>query len=221
MTNVTWRRFDQSAAQLIVGLTTVCTLLSSLTQCCFSTTVHRHCSFCCVFLGDHCQSWYDGASLGSCCRTVAGNVDQPQEERPVTGRSSDTVSLVVDSVQVSHIDLLSLPSVLWCLDGRKGIQPVKNWAVGCWHGYLSGARCRLASQLMPLPLTVSCFSKIQIDLPFWCQLTRVVPDKGLLNGCVLFCLTTYFTHSPRSRNDGYCTPCYLLLRYCNQLSQWQ
>jgi len=37
-------------------------------------------------------------------------------------------------------------SVLWrCwLGGRKGIRPVKNWVVGCWHGYLSGARCRLA-----------------------------------------------------------------------------
>jgi len=40
----------------------------------------------------------------------------------------------------------SMPSVLWhCwLGGRKGIRPVKNWVVGCWHGYLSGARCRLA-----------------------------------------------------------------------------
>jgi len=28
--------------------------------------------------------------------------------------------------------------------GRKGIRPVKNWVVGCWRGYLSGARCRLA-----------------------------------------------------------------------------
>ena len=39
-----------------------------------------------------------------------------------------------------------LPSVLWhCwLGGRKGIQPVKNWVVGCWRSYLSGARCRLA-----------------------------------------------------------------------------
>ena len=39
-----------------------------------------------------------------------------------------------------------LPSVLWrCwLGSRKGIRPVKNWVVGCWHGYLSGARCRLA-----------------------------------------------------------------------------
>jgi len=39
-----------------------------------------------------------------------------------------------------------LPSVLWrCWwGGMKGIRPVKNWVVGCWHGYLSGASCRLA-----------------------------------------------------------------------------
>jgi len=40
------------------------------------------------------------------------------------------------------------------------------------------------AQRMPLQLTVSCFSKIQIVLPFWYQLTWVVPDKGPLNGCV-------------------------------------
>ena len=38
---------------------------------------------------------------------------------------------------------------------------------------------------MPLPLTVSCYSKIQIGLPIWYGLTRVVPEKGPLNGCVL------------------------------------
>ena len=79
------------------------------------------------------------------------------------------------------------PSLLWpCwLGGRKGIQPVKNWVVGCWRVYLSGAWCRLAyGQLIPLPLTVSCFSKIQIGLPFWYRLTRVKPEKGPLNGCV-------------------------------------
>jgi len=39
-----------------------------------------------------------------------------------------------------------MPSVLWrCwLGGRKGIRPVKKLSGGCWHGYLSGARCRLA-----------------------------------------------------------------------------
>ena len=45
-----------------------------------------------------------------------------------------------------------------------------------------GADLHMA-QLMPLPLTVSCFSKIQIVLPFWYRLTRVVLDKGPSNGC--------------------------------------
>ena len=46
---------------------------------------------------------------------------------------------------ISPTDLL--PSVLWScwLGGRKGIRPVKKIrVVGHWHGYLSGARCRLA-----------------------------------------------------------------------------
>jgi len=39
-----------------------------------------------------------------------------------------------------------VPSVLWLcwLGSKKGIWHVKNWVVGCWHGYLSGARCRFA-----------------------------------------------------------------------------
>ena len=41
------------------------------------------------------------------------------------------------------------------------------------------------AQLMPLTLTVSCFSKIPIGFTFWYRITRVVPDKGPLNGCVL------------------------------------
>ena len=50
----------------------------------------------------------------------------------------------------------------------------KNWAVGCF-------------QLMPLPLTVSCFSEIQIGFTF------LVPDKGPLNGCVCMMCTHAFS----------------------------
>ena len=38
--------------------------------------------------------------------------------------------------------------------------------VGCWRGYLSGARCRLAYGPADATATVSCFSKIQIGLTF-------------------------------------------------------
>ena len=41
---------------------------------------------------------------------------------------------------------------------------------------------------MPLPLTVSFFSKIQIVLPFWYWLTWVVPERGPLNVCVCVCV---------------------------------
>jgi len=47
------------------------------------------------------------------------------------------------------------------------------------------------AQLMPLTFTVSCFNKIQIGFIFWYRLTRVVPDKGPLNGCVCVCVWIY------------------------------
>jgi len=38
-------------------------------------------------------------------------------------------------------------------------------------------------RLMPLPPIISCFSKIQNGLPFWCRLTQVDLEKRLLNVC--------------------------------------
>ena len=40
------------------------------------------------------------------------------------------------------------------------------------------------AQLMPLPLIVSCFGKIQIGFTFLVPSHSGVPDKGPLNGCV-------------------------------------
>ena len=78
------------------------------------------------------------------------------------------------------------PSVHWCcwLSSRKGIWPVKNWVVGCWRGYLSWMRCRLAHG--PADATAThCPSlasvKSRLVLPFWYRLTRVVPDERPLN----------------------------------------
>ena len=108
-----------------------------------------------------------------------------------------------------------LPSVLWLLVGRQEGHPackILSGGVPVYYVYnrsiciidLSrsiwpdksyqynvsvGDRLHTAwlsvCSLVPLPLTVSCFSKIQIGFsPFWYRLTRVVPDKGSLNGCV-------------------------------------
>ena len=62
-----------------------------------------------------------------------------------------------------------LPSVLWCcwLGGRKGIRSVKTewWGAGVVICLERGADLHMA-QLMPLPLTVSCFNKIEIGFNF-------------------------------------------------------
>ena len=81
-------------------------------------------------------------------------------------------------------------TMLWrCwLGGRKGIRPVKLsggvlawlsvWSVmhtcirpSWWHGH--------SLSLAPV--------KSRLVLPFWYRLTRVVPEKGPLNGCVCVC----------------------------------
>ena len=49
-----------------------------------------------------------------------------------------------------------------------------------------GADLHMA-QLMPLPLTVFCFSKIQIVYTFLVPAHPVDPDRGLLNVCVCVC----------------------------------
>ena len=44
------------------------------------------------------------------------------------------------------------------------------------------------AQLMPLPLTVSCFSKIQVGFTFLVPAHLGSPGKGPLNGCVCVCV---------------------------------
>jgi len=53
------------------------------------------------------------------------------------------------------------------LGGRKGIRPVKKqwWGAGVVVCLELGADLHMA-KLMPLPLTVSCFSKIQLGFMF-------------------------------------------------------
>ena len=50
-----------------------------------------------------------------------------------------------------------------------------------------GADLHMA-QLMPLPLTVSCFNEIQIGFTFLIPADLDSPGKGPLNGCVWVCV---------------------------------
>jgi len=74
-------------------------------------------------------------------------------------------------------------NALTLLVGRQGghlaCEKTEWWGAGVVVCLELGADLHMA-QLMPLPLTVSCFSKIQIImiLPFCYRLTWVVPKKG-------------------------------------------
>ena len=80
-----------------------------------------------------------------------------------------------------------VPSVLCCcwLGGRKGIWPVKTewWGAGMVICLERGVDLHMA-QLIPLPLTVSCFSKIQIGFTFLVPAHLGSPGKEPFNGCV-------------------------------------
>jgi len=71
------------------------------------------------------------------------------------------------------------------LGGKKGIWSVKTewWGAGTVIGLERGADLHMA-QLMPLSLTVSCYSKIHIGFAFLVLGHLGSPGKGPLNGCV-------------------------------------
>jgi len=84
-----------------------------------------------------------------------------------------------------------LHSVLWCcwLGGRKGIWPVKTewWGAGVVVCLEWGADLHMA-HLMPLPLTVSCFSKTPIGFTFLVPAYPCSPGKRAVKRvCVCVC----------------------------------
>ena len=85
-----------------------------------------------------------------------------------------------------------MSSVLWrCwLGGRKGIRPVKNLSGGvlAWLSVWSRVQTCIWPSWSHCHLLSLASVKSRLVLPFWYRLTRVVPEKGLLNGCVCVCV---------------------------------
>ena len=80
-----------------------------------------------------------------------------------------------------------LPSVHWCcwLGSKKGIRPVQNCdGVLAWLSLWSEVQTCIWPSLCHCHSLCLASVKSRLFLPFWYQLTRVVPDKGLLSGCV-------------------------------------
>ena len=78
-----------------------------------------------------------------------------------------------------------MPSVLWhCwLHVSKGIQPVKNCTLTWLSVWSEVQTCICPSWCHCHSLSLASV-KSRLVLPFRYRLTRVVPDKGSLNGCV-------------------------------------
>ena len=68
-------------------------------------------------------------------------------------------------------------------EGHRACKKLSGWGAGVVICLERGADLHM-DQLMPLPLTVSCFSKIQIGFTFLVPAHLGSPRKGPLNGCV-------------------------------------
>ena len=132
-------------------------------------------------------------------------------------------------------EALSTTSVLWrCwLGGRKGIRPVKNewWGTGMvvWSEMQT---CIWPSWCYCQSLSLASV-KSRLVLPFWYQLTRVVPEKGPLNVCVKHCQQgkviiklMYFEHNRSDKNtqktSNWNHSCFILCNKSNKIvTFWQ
>ena len=74
-------------------------------------------------------------------------------------------------------------AVGWAAGRASGRKKLEWWGAGMVICLERDADLHIA-QLMPLPLTVSCFSKIQIGFTFLVPAHLGSPGKWPLNGCV-------------------------------------
>ena len=88
---------------------------------------------------------------------------------------------------------------LQCFDavGWAACKKTEWWGAGMVICLERGADLHMA-QLMPLPLTVSCFHKIQISFTFLVPADPGSPGEGLLNGCVCVCVRVSATQQWRT-----------------------
>ena len=130
----------------------------------------------------------------SVCNHTCWSVEQTSTWGWITFHDTDCCTLNTQtSPEEAIIYELVIPSVLrrcW-LGDRKGIRPVKTewWGAGMVICQERGADLHMA-QLMPLPLTVSCFSKIQIGFALLVPAYPGSPgrrDVKRLCACVCVC----------------------------------
>jgi len=99
-----------------------------------------------------------------------------------------------------------MPSVLTLLVGRQEGHPAckktEQWGAGMVICLEQGADLHMA-QLMPLLLTVSCFSKIQIGFTFLVPAHPGSPgQRAIKRVCVCVCMQNQSAHFPQFVRKG-------------------
>ena len=101
------------------------------------------------------------------------------------------ISFFSNFTSFSFFTSFFLPSVLWrCwLGGRKRIRPVKlSGGVLVWLPVWSEVQTCIWPSWCHCHSSSLASVKSRLVLPFWYQLTLVVPDKGPLSVCVCVCV---------------------------------
>jgi len=106
--------------------------------------------------------------------------------RNEVSRESPDIIIIIKSLDFGAFSALTL-LVGW-QEGRPACKKVSG-GVLAWLSVWSEVQTLHVAQLMPLPLTVSCFNKIQIGFTFLVLAHLRSPGKGPLNGCVCVCVS--------------------------------
>jgi len=85
--------------------------------------------------------------------------------------------------RIKRIAFSALTLLVGRQEGHPACKKTEWWGSGVVICLQQGADLHMV-QLMPLPLTISCSSKIQIGFTFLVPADLVLPEKGPLNGCV-------------------------------------
>ena len=88
---------------------------------------------------------------------------------------------------ISTVAFSALTLLVGRQEGHPACKKIEWWGFGMVICLERDADLHMA-QLMPLPLTVSCFSKIQIGFTFLVPAHLGSPGKGPLNVCVCVCV---------------------------------
>ena len=142
----------------------------------------------------------EGSTSGSDGSEIEGNMDITDDERSPS--SHDRASGIISFKVVDHLcyvviiaNILSSSLSFYTPDVLPATKPAasKPWDAGMIIWLERGTDLYMV-QLMPLPLTVSCFSRSRLLLPFWYRHTWVMREvrhhtyKGPLNRCCRCCI---------------------------------